>query len=133
MTAAPHEPAWLRTTLLGGATFDWMLGGFSVLLPDLVLAVLWPDAGAAAAALLRRTGVIWLVFAIAQTAAWRRPTPERLRAVVLLRLMDVPADLTWWGSATGLSAFGAWTIGGAPLANLTLSWLFWKASKTVRT
>jgi hypothetical protein len=43
--------------------------------------------------------------------------------------MDVPADMVWLWSATGLSAFGAWTIGGAPLANLTLGWLFWRAAR----
>lgn len=116
----------LRPLLLGLVAFDVVLGGGCVLAPTLFAAVCWPTADPGALVLLRRTGWIWLAFALAQFLAWRSPTPEALRRVAFLRLMDIPADLTWLSGASGLTALGWLGIGTAPPINLAVGLTLWR-------
>jgi len=117
--------------LLGAlALFDLVLGGVALASPDLFSDLLWHASPPEDWALIRRTGVLWLFFSLAEMVAWRDPgDPKKLRFVALLRWMDVPADAVWWWFAEGFSRLGQIGIGVAPIFNLLLGIFFWREAK----
>jgi len=108
--------------------FDLALGGTAAFWPDLYLAVLHPGLDTPQVELVRRTGMIWLMFAaVALRAATAAPATRGLWFVVLgvLRLLDVPADLAYAASMSGTTGLGRGLVLAAPPLNLALAGYFY--------
>lgn len=105
----------------GMAFFDIALGGFTVLKPRWMMRMLSPGEEPAGEALLRRSGTTWLFFAVVQAwAAMDSENPAALRAVSVLRLMDVPVDLVWLSTGSGFGWFGKFSLILAPTFNFVV-------------
>lgn len=99
--------------------FDIALGGLTVLAPRRLMRLLAPGKEPEEVALLRRAGTTWLFFVPMQAwAAVDTENPTALRAVSVLRLMDVPADLVWLSTGSGFGWFGKFSLILAPTSNL---------------
>jgi hypothetical protein len=119
----------VRSLLAILAVFDTLLGVGSILVPELLATIIWPGADPGGLVMIRRTGVIWVFFALAEWAALHRPdAPDRLRLVALLHLMDVPADAIWVAQAEGMNLFGQASLCAFPPINLALWFTFWRAA-----
>jgi hypothetical protein len=116
----------MKVLLASLIVFDLALGLGSILAPSLIEALAWPTASVDAGVLLRRTGAIWLFFALAELAAFSKPTGERLRLVAVLRWMDVLADTLWLAFGSGFTTLGLLAIGAAPVCNLGFGILLWR-------
>jgi hypothetical protein len=110
----------LRATNRNMIAFDLALGGGALLAPDATLAVLGherpsPDARH----LFRRSGPVWLTFAVAHAVAERRGRPEDWWALAWLRGTELATDILWSRSAAftrpGARA-GLWLAGAGNLA-----------------
>ena len=106
---------------MGLALFDILLGGLTVLKPRWMMRILAPGEEPAGEALLRRSGTTWLFFAVVQAwAAMDSENSTALRAVSVLRLQDVPADLAWLASGSGFGWFGRFSLILAPTLNFAV-------------
>ncbi len=109
------------------ALFDLGLGLGAAVRPEIYLSLMHAATGPEEAFLLRRTGVIWLFFAVAEAAAfrWGERRPEAVFLVAMLRWMDVPADALYWATATDLTGFGWIALAFTPVFNLAVgAWLY---------
>lgn len=77
------------------AAFDTVLGGFSIARPDLVEKFLGIDGGPGGRAMIRRTGVVWSAYALANTVAAMRGSKRDWQVLAWMRAMEVPADPLW--------------------------------------
>ncbi|MFN7972330.1 MAG: hypothetical protein U0166_08275 [Acidobacteriota bacterium] len=110
--------------------FDLVLGGGTLLRPDLYLRLMQPGL-VPRSDLLPRTAAIWLVFGVVEAAAAIRPSRGLVVAVAAYRLMDVPADLVYRFTAEGLGAFGSTVLILAPAVNLAVGMLLCRAATVV--
>lgn len=118
----------LRITNRNMIVFDLALGTGAILAPDATLAVLGherpsPDARE----LFRRSGPVWLTFAVAHAVAHHRDSPEDWWALAWLRGTELATDVLWSRSAAfsrpGARA-GLWLAGAGNLAMaLGFGWL----------
>ena len=106
--------------------FDILLGGLSLLKPELVLRLFSPGSRPEGAPLLRRAGSIWLFFVPIQLwAALRTDNPSALRAVAILRLQEVGADPVWLATGEEFGGFGRFGLVFAPMFNLVAGAYLW--------
>lgn len=111
--------------MLGGlAVLDLGLGLTALLFPETYLGAMHPERvgsrGAASSVLLRRTGMLWLGFAVVQGIAALDPAgrPAWVLVAGAFRLLDVPADMVYFLTAGTLSTTGRYGLLLAPVFNL---------------
>ncbi|HWN69918.1 MAG TPA: hypothetical protein VNM90_19885, partial [Haliangium sp.] len=99
MQPSTRAPASLALALCWALfLFDLALGGVAAGWPELYLRVLHPELDVAQLDIIRRTGLLWLAFAV---VALRTATvaPDRrshwFLVLAVVRLIDVPADLVY--------------------------------------
>lgn len=115
-----------RLVCWGLVAFDTLLGGLSMLSPELVMKTFSPGAEPEGAPLMRRAAAIWLFFIPVQIwAAIRTDNPRALRAVAVLRLQEVPADPIWLATGKEFGWFGKFGLVFAPLFNLCAGLFLW--------
>lgn len=111
--------------------FDLVLGTVCVFRPDVYLDIFHPTLDTPQVELIRRTGVLWLVFAaVAARAATVVPARRAAWFLVLavLRLMDVPADALYAVTASGASVLSRALLWSAPPLNMAMGgYLYWLA------
>jgi hypothetical protein len=118
----------LRATNRNMIAFDLALGGGALLAPDATLTALGHTRPSAdARELFRRSGPVWLTFAVAHVVAHRRDRPEDWWALAWLRGTELATDILWSRSAAftrpGARA-GLWCAGAGNLAMaLGFGWL----------
>ena len=97
---------------------DLGLGGVALAFPDLYLGIM--HTGTDGAFMLQRTGVLWLFFCLCQLVAFLYPArlPMAVFLVGMLRLMDVPADIVYHVTSTGVTVFGRFGLIAAPVFNI---------------
>jgi hypothetical protein len=123
-------PKLARFVLLTWGIFDVLTGIASVAVPSAAFATTWPAVDADGEIMIRRAGVFWLAMGIAQLAAFRKPTPERLRLAALVRLTDGFADLVWLFAGPAFTPSGFATIGPSPLLCLLVAGLLWWVARS---
>lgn len=122
--AATNLLSWSRLPLAALAIFDIGLGVTATFFPELYVDLIHPHFDQmhpdGPTYLVRRTGVLWLVFAGVQGFAALDPVerPGWVLTAGALRLMDVPADLVYFASADDLGWLGTAGLLSAPVANL---------------
>jgi hypothetical protein len=112
--------------------FDVALGGTAAFWPERYLAILHPGLDTPQVELVRRTGMIWLMFAaVALRAATAAPATRGRWFLVLavLRLLDVPADLAYAASMSGTTGLGRGLVLAAPPLNLALGGYFYALAR----
>jgi hypothetical protein len=112
--------------------FDVALGGTAAFWPGRYLAILHPGLDTPQVELVRRTGMIWLMFAaVALRAATAAPATRGRWFLVLavLRLLDVPADLAYAASMSGTTGLGRGLVLAAPPLNLALGGYFYALAR----
>ncbi|MBI4361950.1 MAG: hypothetical protein HY558_02120 [Euryarchaeota archaeon] len=125
------SPSMARVICGALAILDVGLGGGALLAPGLYMGMVHPEAPGDPVYLLRRTGALWLMFALFQAIAFLRGPrePGWFLGVGVLRLVEVPADMVYLATAPGLSLFGTLAIGGAPPLNLLVGLLLVSAGR----
>ncbi len=124
LEAANELLSWSRLPLAALALFDIGLGVTATFFPGLYVDLIHPHFDQmhpeGPTYLVRRTGVLWLVFAGVQGFAALDPVgrPGWVLTAGALRLMDVPADLVYFASADDLGWLGSVGLLSAPFANL---------------
>jgi nucleoside-diphosphate-sugar epimerase len=119
-----------RLPLAALALFDIGLGVTATVFPGLYVDLIHPYFDQmhpeGPTYLVRRTGVLWLVFAGVQGFAALDPVerPGWVLVAGALRLMDVPADLVYAISADDLGWLGQAGLLSAPVANLATGTFF---------
>lgn len=102
--------------------FDLVLGSGTLLAPAATLSVLGhqqPDP--ATKELFRRTGPVWLTFAVAHAVAARRDEPRDWWALAWLRGTEITTDALW-ARSPGFTRPGArLALWGAGLSNLLMT------------
>ncbi len=109
---------WLTGPL---CLFDAGLGSLAAFFPGVYMDWIQPAAHTDPSYLLRRTGTLWLCFALIEGCAYFRTSrfPEWVLLVAAMRLIDVPADLVYRFTDPSLNAFGKFDLLFAPAVNLT--------------
>ncbi len=129
MTWRQSSKTWCPHVCWGLFFFDLILGSIALALPSVYLLVFHPELIHPQVELVRRTGVLWLVFAAVALRAATAKSGHRgewLRFLALLRLMDVPADIVYAATASGALPLGMGLLWSAPILNLALaSYLYW--------
>ncbi|MDD5749021.1 MAG: hypothetical protein PHP64_08295 [Actinomycetota bacterium] len=118
-----------RFLCAGLAILDVFLGGFALFAPGLTMRIFAPGRDTEDLPLLRRTGSIWFTFVLAQVWAAVNGTPRALRAVAVLRLQEVPADIIWRATGRGFGWFGKLGITSAPPFNLAAGLFLLRVAK----
>lgn len=111
--------------------FDLALGGVAAAWPELYLRVIHPELDVSEVDLIRRTGTLWLAFAVvALRAATVAPAGRGHWFLVLavVRLLDVPADLVYAATMTGATTFSRLLVLSAVPVNLGLGLYFYRQS-----
>ncbi|MFB6351843.1 MAG: hypothetical protein ABEN55_04965, partial [Bradymonadaceae bacterium] len=108
-----------RPPLAALAIFDLGLGVTATFLPETFVSIMHPGADSGAGLLVSRTGMLWLVFSAVQGIAALDPAerPEWVMGAGVLRLMDVPADLTYLLTTDGLGWLGRTGLMSSPIFN----------------
>ena len=118
-----------RIIALGLFLFDLLLGLFTAIWPEVYFSIVHPELPDPQIELLRRSGGMWLAFAVVAliTATCQRDVRARWFMVLgWFRLIEVPADLLYGLTATGTGAYGQILILAAPPLNLLIGgYLFW--------
>jgi len=112
--------------LLVLAVWDFALWAVTFIAPELWMDQVHGRTMADPMGLLRRTGAMWLAFAIFQFLAflnWRR-APFWLCLVAGMRLSELLADWTYLGFAESLTTTGRISLAVTPVANIAISGLF---------
>ena len=116
----------------GLCLFDLALGGTAAFWPERYLAILHPELATPQIELVRRTGMIWLMFAaVALRAATTAPALRGRWFLVLavLRFLDVPADLAYAAGMSGTTGLGRGLVLAAPPLNLALAAYFYSLAR----
>jgi hypothetical protein len=112
--------SWGRRICWVLAGIDAVLGAAAVLLPGTYLAIMHPHLPAAERPedWVVRTGILWLAFMMFEVRAATAADPMRwFFAVALLRIMEVPADVSYGLLAQGASSASRFAIFAAVLGN----------------
>lgn len=124
---SPHAIKLALALCWGLFLFDLALGGTAAFWPERYLAILHPELATPQIELVRRTGMIWLMFAaVALRAATTAPALRGRWFLVLavLRFLDVPADLAYAAGMSGTTGLGRGLVLAAPPLNLALAAYF---------
>lgn len=112
------------------AAFDTVLGGFSIARPDLVEKFLGLDGGPGGRALVRRTGVVWSAYALANAIAAKRGRKRDWQVLMWMRAMEVPADPLWvTHSAKPVAGRAKLMLWSTPLWNMLFTAIFYDAAR----
>ena len=110
----------LRATNRNMIVFDLALGTGALLAPDATLAALGHERPSAdARQLFRRSGPVWLTFALAHAVAHSRDRPEDWWALAWLRGTELATDILWSSSPAFTrpgARSGLWLAGAGNLA-----------------
>lgn len=121
-----RQTRWITGTL---AVFDYFLSFVALFVPDFYMHVMHGAGANENIFMLKRTGVLWLAYAVVQTVAFINP--QRFHLVVLIvaafRLIEVPADPIYLLTSKHVSPFGTFGLIFAPLFNLTVGVLLVRA------
>lgn len=77
------------------AVFDTALGLTSLLKPELLEQLLDLKGDKGGRAMLQRTSIVWLTYALAHAVALRRGSSGDWQVLAWMRAMEVPADPVW--------------------------------------
>lgn len=122
----PDAPRALRVVLGGLAVMDLWLGLVALVFPETYVGTMHPEwvgfRGDGLSVLVRRTGMLWLGFAVVQGIAALDPAgrPAWVLVAGTFRLLDVPADGVYFLSAGSLSTTGWYGLLLAPVFNLVV-------------
>lgn len=112
--------------------FDLALGGVAAFWPELYMRVLHPEMEAAQVDFVRRTGMLWLAFAVVALRA-ATVAPDRrghwFLVLAVVRLIDVPADLMYAATMLGGTTASRLLVLSAVPANLFLGFFFYRQSR----
>ena len=115
---------------------DSLLGTLATFFPQTACTLMQPHVTTAdcPADLIRRTGVVWLMYLILQLCAARSRHPARwFFSVGLIRLVEVPADLVYGVLAQDLAGVARWLILLAPVCNGAFGILLVAIAHLIRT
>jgi len=118
--------------------FDIGLGILAAFFPTAYMELIQPAAASDPSYLLRRTGTLWICFAVIEGIAFFKSArfPEWILLVAAMRLIDVPADLVYRFTDPSLDAFGKFDLIFAPafntIAGSVLATWYLKIRKTSR-
>jgi hypothetical protein len=123
---APLRRTIISALLLFFAVWDLALAAATVVWPDVWFRFIHGVPRVDPQALLSRTGLVWLAFALFHFIAWRRwqKEPHWLVIVGGMRLAEVFADLGYLLLANDVTPFGRSVLAMAAPTNLLVSaWL----------
>ena len=112
------------------AAFDTVLGGASIARPDLVERFLGVDGGPGGRAMIRRTGVVWSAYAVANAIAAMRGRKRDWQVLAWMRAMEVPADPLWvMATSKPVAKRGYAMLWTTPLWNMLFTAIFADAAR----